>query len=87
MTVTVLASTTGWTIGWAIGIVVVLAVVALVIPILLLALRIGGLAADVNGSLTKSVDNTAALSELNATNESAASIVAGLARGRNRLGG
>ena len=80
-------STAGWTIGWSIGIAVVLAVVALVVPILRLAQRIGEQAADINDSLLRSVDNTAALGELNATNEAAEAIVAGLARGRNRLGG
>ena len=87
MTAVLLASTTGWTIGWSIGIAVVLAVVALVVPILLLAQRIGDQAADINGSLMKSVNHTASLSELNTTIESADAIVAGLARGRNRLGG
>ncbi len=87
MTALLLASTAGWTIGWSIGIAVVLAVVALVVPILLLAQRIGGEAADINDSLMKSVHNTASLSKLNATNEAADAIVAGLARARNRLGG
>lgn len=87
MTAQVLASTTGWTIGWAIGMAVVLVVVALVVPILLLASRIGGLAADINASLEESVVNTAGLSGLNATIDSAEAIVAGLARGRHRLGG
>ena len=87
MTAVLLASTTGWTIGWSIGIAVVLAVVALVVPILLLAQRIGDQAADINGSLMKSVTHTASLSELNTTIEAADAIVAGLARGRNRLGG
>ena len=81
------ASTAGWVIGWSVGIVVVLAVVALVVPILLLAQRIGGQASEINVSLEESVDHTAALGELNATNEAAEAIVAGLARGRNRLGG
>jgi hypothetical protein len=87
MTATVLASTTGWTIGWSIGIAVVLAVVALVVPILLLANRIGVVAGDINDSLTKSVEHTAGLRELNTTIDAAEAIVAGLARGRNRLGG
>ena len=87
MTALLLASTAGWTIGWSIGIAVVLAVVALVVPILRLAHRIGDQAADINDSLMKSVDHTASLSELNVTNEAAEAIVAGLARGRNRLGG
>ena len=82
-----LASTAGWTIGWSIGIAAVFAVVALVVPILLLAQRIGAQAADINASLLESVDNTAALNELTVTTESAEAIVAGLARGRNRLGG
>ena len=47
----------------------------------------GGQATDINDSLLKSVDHTAALGELNATNEAAEAIVAGLARGRSRLGG
>ena len=52
---------TGWVIGYTIGIIVVLVVVALVVPILLLAHRIGGQAAEINDSLLKAVDNTAAL--------------------------
>lgn len=82
-----LASTAGWTIGWSVGLAAVFAVVALVVPILLLAQRIGTQAADINTSLEQSVVNTAALNELNVTKESAEAIVAGLARGRNRLGG
>lgn len=80
-------STTGWTIGYAIGIVVVLVVVALVVPILRLAQLIGRQAGDVHASLTESVGNTAALAELHTTIGSAEVIVAGLERGRHRLGG
>jgi hypothetical protein len=80
-------STTGWVVGWSIGIAVVFVVVALVAPILLLAQRIGVQATEINKSLKKSVDHTAALSELKKTNEAAEAIVAGLARGRGRLGG
>ena len=80
-------STTGWTIGYVIGIVVVLAVVALVVPILLLARSIGGRAADINAALEDAVTNTASLSELNETIDSAGAIVAGLHRGRTKLGG
>ena len=87
MTAFLLASNAGWTIGWAIGLAVVLAVVALVVPILRLAQQIGDEATDINDSLTKSVHHTAGLRELNITNESANAIVAGLARGRKRLGG
>ncbi|MDQ1629431.1 MAG: hypothetical protein QOI54_3175 [Actinomycetota bacterium] len=80
-------STTGWVVGYVIAIVVVLVVVALVVPILLLAHAIGGQALQINESLTESVQNTAALSQLRTTSESAAVIVAGLQRGRSRLGG
>ena len=78
---------TGWVVGYTIGIVVVLVVVALVVPILVLAYRIGNQAEAVNAGLEKAVVNTAALSGLNETIESAEAIVAGLKRGRERLGG
>lgn len=77
----------GWTLGYVIGLVVVLVVVALVVPILLLAHRIGRQAADINGSLAESVTNTAGLAGLRTTIEHAGVIVAGLHRGRERLGG
>jgi hypothetical protein len=80
-------STTGWAIGYIITIVVVLVVVALVVPILLLARSIGNEATMINDSLTQSVHNTAALAELNTTIEHAGIIIAGLQRGRHRLGG
>jgi hypothetical protein len=83
---TVLAET-GWVIGYTIGIIVVLVVVALVVPILLLAHRIGGQAAEINDSLLQAVDNTAALTQLNTTADHVGVIVAGLERGRHRLGG
>ncbi|GII26552.1 hypothetical protein [Planosporangium mesophilum] len=79
--------TTGWIIGYAITIVVVLVVVALVVPILVLAASIGKEAKMINDSLTESVHNTAALSELTKTINHAEVIVAGLNRGRTRLGG
>ena len=86
--ITLLAeSNTGWVIGYVIGIVVVLAVVALVVPILLLAKSIGGQAERINGGLGQAGGHTAALSELNNTISSATAIVAGLKRGRERLGG
>ena len=84
--VTVLAET-GWVLGYTIGIIVVLVVVALVVPILLLAHRIGGQASEINASLEKAVTNTAALKELNTTADHVGIIVAGLERGRHRLGG
>jgi Na+/alanine symporter len=78
---------TGWWIGYTIGIVVVVAVVALVTPILLLARSIGKEAATINDSLTESVHNTAPLAALSTTIEHATIIIAGLKRGRERLGG
>ena len=84
--VTVLAAT-GWTIGYVVGIVVVLVVVALVVPILLLAHRIGRQAGAIDASLGDSVRHTAALAQLNTTIDHATEIIAGLERGRERLGG
>lgn len=81
------ATDTGFTIGYVIGIVVVLVVVALVVPILLLAKQIGGQAERINGGLKEAVDSTAGLKGLNTTIDSAEKIVAGLRRGRERLGG
>jgi hypothetical protein len=78
---------TGWVVGYTITIVVVLVVVALVVPILILAASIGKQAETINDSLTESVHNTAALKELNTTIDHAEVIVAGLNRGRTRLGG
>ena len=81
------AAEVGWTIGYIVGIIVVVAVVALVVPILLLARRIGNQAAAIDTGLQQAVVNTAALSHLNTTIESAETIVEGLKRGRQRLGG
>jgi hypothetical protein len=81
------SSTTGWVVGYTITIIVVLVVVALVVPILLLAHSIGQEATLINDSLTESVHNTAALAGLTTTIEHAEVIVAGLQRGRARLGG
>jgi hypothetical protein len=78
---------TGWIVGYTITVVVVLVVVALVVPILMLAASIGKEAKMINDSLTESVHNTAALRELNTTIDHAEVIVAGLNRGRTRLGG
>ena len=80
-------SITGWVIGYTITIVVVLVVVALVVPILVLAHSIGKEAKMIDDSLTESVHNTAALKELHTTIDHAEVIVAGLDRGRTRLGG
>ena len=78
---------TDWTIGYVIGGVVVLAVVALVVPILVLARQIGDEAPKINAALEGAVTNTAPLSALRTTIEHATIIIAGLARGRARLGG
>jgi predicted PurR-regulated permease PerM len=77
----------GWIIGYTITVIVVLVVVALVVPILVLAASIGKEAKTINESLTQSVQNTAALKQLHTTIDHAEVIVAGLARGRTRLGG
>lgn len=80
-------SYTGWIIGYSIGVVIVLVVVALVVPILLLARSIGNEAPMINSSLQEAVRNTAPLADLRTTIEHAETIVAGLNRGRTRLGG
>ena len=77
----------GWVLGFTIGVVVVLVVIALVVPILLLARSIGNEAPKINDSLTQAVHNTAPLAALRTTIEHATIIIAGLARGRERLGG
>lgn len=81
------ASYTGWWIGYTIGIVIVLVVVALVVPILLLARSIGNEAPMINEALQQAVHNTAPLADLRTTIDHAEVIVAGLHRGRTRLGG
>jgi hypothetical protein len=77
----------GWTLGLIIGLVVVVAVVALVTPIILLARRISRQAPRINTALIKAETNTAPLAGLAVTIEHAETIVAGLERGRARLGG
>ena len=80
-------SYTGWWIGYGIGLAVVVAVVALVTPILLLARSIGKAAPQINDELSAAVRNTAALKGLNTTIDHATVIIAGLNRGRTKLGG
>jgi hypothetical protein len=79
--------TTDWTIGYVIGGVIVLAVVVLVGWILLLAKQIGDEAPKINAALEGAVRNTAPLGALSTTIEYATTIIAGLERGRHRLGG
>jgi hypothetical protein len=81
------ASLFGWNLGLIIGIVVVLVVVALVTPILVLARRIGQQAPRIDAALQQARANTAPLAALSDTIEYADTIVAGLRRGRARLGG
>jgi hypothetical protein len=81
------AAHTGWVFGYGIGIVIVLVVVALVVPILRLARDIGEAAPLINDQLKRAEHNTAPLAALSTTIEHAQVIVAGLARGRARLGG
>jgi hypothetical protein len=77
----------GWTLGFTIGVIVVLVVVALVVPILLLAHRIGRQADEIDLHLQQAVTNTAALAGLNTTIDHAVTIIDGLKRGREKLGG
>jgi hypothetical protein len=81
------ADLSGWNLGLIIGIVVVVAVVALVTPILLLAYRIGKQAQLIDKELRRAETHTAPLAALRDTIEHAEIIVAGLRRGRTRLGG
>ncbi len=77
----------GWTLGLIIGLVVVVAVVALVTPVILLARRIAQQAPRINTALIEAETNTAPLAGLTMTIDHAETIVAGLERGRARLGG
>ena len=79
--------TTDWTIGYVIGGVVLLAGVVLVSAILILAKQIGDEAPKINVALEGAVRNTAPLAALQTTIEHATIIIAGLRRGRIRLGG
>jgi hypothetical protein len=79
--------TTDWTIGYVIGGVVLVAVVAAVSAILLLAKQIGDEAPKINAGLEGAVRNTAPLGALRTTIDYATIIIAGLQRGRARLGG
>ena len=77
----------GWLIGYIIGLVVVLVVVALVVHILVIAWRIGTQAGSILEGLENAEQNTAGLAGLNETITSALAVIAGLKRGRSRLGG
>ncbi len=77
----------GWYLGFAIAIVLITVVVALVAPILVLAARIARQAPQINAALQQSYRNTLPLAALRDTIDHAEVIVAGLERGRARLGG
>lgn len=77
----------GWNLGFAIGVTVVMVVVLLVAPILGLAGRIGKQAPMINEPLEQARRDTAALADLRKTIDHAEVIIAGLQRGRSRLGG
>lgn len=77
----------GWNLGFIIAIVVIGAVVALVAPILVIAGRIGRQAPMINEALEQAYRNTLALADLRHTIDHVQVIVAGLERGRSRLGG
>jgi len=77
----------GFTLGYIIGGVVLVAVVVLVTTILILAKQIGDEAPRINTALEGAVTNTAPLGALRTTIEHATIIIAGLKRGRQRLGG
>jgi hypothetical protein len=77
----------GWTVGYIIGTGVVAVVVALVSAILAYARSIGDHALRINESLQHAERNTEPLGALNTTIDDANAIVAGLERGRTRLGG
>jgi hypothetical protein len=78
---------TGWIAGYAIGTGVVAAVVALVSAVLTYAQSIGEEAPKINAALSDAERNTAPLGALRTTIDDVNAIVAGLQRGRARLGG
>jgi hypothetical protein len=77
----------GWAAGYVIGTGVVAVVVALVSAILAYARSIGDEAPKINSALIDAERNTAPLGALRTTIDDADAIVAGLQRGRSRLGG
>lgn len=77
----------GWNLGFIIGVLVILVVVALVAPILALAGRIGKQAPMINEALQRAERDTRSLADLRTTIDHAVTIIGGLQRGRQRLGG
>jgi len=76
-----------WITGYAIGGAVVAVVVTLVSTVLAYAQSIGSEAPKINTALQDAERNTEPLGALRTTIEDADAIVAGLQRGRARLGG
>jgi len=76
-----------WDLAYTITVIVTLIVVALVSTVVIQAFSIGKEAYTINEHLKEAIVNTAPLTELNKTIESAEVIVDGLYRGRKRLGG
>lgn len=77
----------GFSIGYVLGAIIALAVTVLVLMILVLAWTIGTEAEKINSHLEAAVEHTAPLAALRDTIDHAQVIIAGLARGRERLGG
>jgi hypothetical protein len=77
----------GWIAGYTIGTGIVAVVAALVSAILAYAKSIGEEAPKINAALQEAERNTAPLAALRTTIDDADAIVAGLQRGRARLGG
>ena len=80
-------STTGWKVGYVITIVVVLVVVVLVVPILLLAHKIGGQAFRHRRVPQAVGDQHRRAGAAPHDDRPRDEIIAGLNRGRKRLGG
>ncbi|CAN5196647.1 hypothetical protein BH20ACT24_BH20ACT24_12520 [soil metagenome] len=84
---TAAVSGTQWMVGWGIAIAVVLVVVVLVTTIIYLAAKIRGQLLLVLSALTDARDNTAALWEVQTTNEVAEDILEAARQARTALGG
>jgi hypothetical protein len=80
-------SRTEWLIGWIVGVGVVLVVAAMVLLIIFLAWKIKGQLLGIHAALTDARDNTAALWEVQATNQVAEDILGAAQTARSVLGG
>lgn len=80
-------SRTEWLIGWIVGVAVVLVVAALVLTITFLAWRIKGQLLGIHAALTDARENTAALWEVETTNQVAGDILTAAQKARSVLGG